>query len=261
MTLTHFDCFSGIGGFALGLERTGGFRTIGFCEIDPYCQRVLRRHWPEVPVHDDVRSLPRVPCDLLTGGVPCQPASVAGSRRGRADERWLWDAFLEVVSASRPTWVLAENPLGIVSLRPHGLGWICGSLRELGYDAWPVVISAHDVGAPHLRRRVWIVAHAERGESQHDGAQGIMADPFGFRLEGLVPWTQQSGDGRSARLCSRETSQPAGWWDAEPDVGRVAARVPARVDRLRALGNAVVPQIVELIGYAILNVSSKKEDL
>lgn len=151
--------FSGIGGFDLGLERAG-MRTVAFCESDPYCRAVLAKRWPGVPIHEDVRTLPRIDgIDLVCGGVPCQPASLAGKRQGSADERWLWPAFLEVVRASGARWVLAENPIGITSLKPDGLDWICRQLGDAGYDPWPIIVSANDVSAPHLRKRVWIVAH------------------------------------------------------------------------------------------------------
>ena len=140
--------------------------TVGQCEIDPACRFWLEQHWPGLPRWSDVRALSgnavEAACgaiDLVAGGVPCQPASVAGRRRGSADERWLWPEFLRLVREVGPRWVLAENPLGIASLEPHGLDWVCDELEAAGYEVWPVVVGARHVGAPHRRDRVWIVAH------------------------------------------------------------------------------------------------------
>ena len=233
-----FGCFTGIGGFELGFERAG-FELAGFAEVDPYCCRVLARHWPAVPNLGDVRGLSasrlarvgRV--DVLTAGVPCGPASVAGSRLGSESDEWLWPELLDVVRLSRPRWLVAENPVGLVSLEPDGLQWVCGSLHELGFDAWPVILSAHAVGAPHLRERVWIVAHAdgERCEEQR-GAEPVPA-PCG-------------GAERDCR------------WPAQPGVGRVAHGLPCRVDRIRALGNALIPKIAELLARAIVACEAAK---
>lgn len=162
MSLKHLDLFSGIGGFALAARNVGGIETVAFCEIDPFCRAVLAKHWPGVPCHEDVRKLDGAAyrgIDILTGGVPCQPASVAGKRKGSSDERWLWPDFLRVVREARPVWVLAENPLGIVSLKPHGVAWITSELEAEGYETCVYQVGADDVGAPHRRKRVWIVGH------------------------------------------------------------------------------------------------------
>lgn len=169
------DLFSGIGGMSLGLERAG-FEAVAFVELDPYCRSVLARHWPRVPQHDDVRrfdaSSLRGRVDLVAGGPPCQAASVAGKRRGHEDERWLWGEYLRVVRDVRPEWLLAENVQGLVSLRPLGLDWIAEELEAEGYAVEPVIVGARDAGAPHERKRVWIVAHAEgRGREEQRGAR------------------------------------------------------------------------------------------
>jgi len=153
-------------------------RTVGQCEIDPACRFWLEQHWPGLPKWSDVRELRadavEAACgaiDLVAGGVPCQPASVAGRRQGSADVRWLWPEFLRVVREVAPRWVVAENPLGIASLEPHGLGWICDELEAAGYEVWPVVVGARHVGAPHRRDRVWIVAHRPRDGQRGEPAQ------------------------------------------------------------------------------------------
>lgn len=158
------DLFSGIGGVSLGLERAG-FETAAFCEVDPFCRSVLARHWPEVPLRDDIRRLDATALrgiDMVAGGPPCQAASVAGKRRGHEDERWLWDEYLRIVRDVRPAFLLAENVPGLVSLRPRGLDWILDELEAEGYACETVVVGADDAGAPHQRKRIWIVARAER---------------------------------------------------------------------------------------------------
>jgi DNA (cytosine-5)-methyltransferase 1 len=114
--LKLLDLFSGIGGFSLGLERTGGFETVGFCEIDPFCQKVLRKHWPNVPIYEDVRTIDAIPANVISGGYPCQPFSTAGKRGGAEDDRHLWPEMYRIVKASRPEWVIAENVAGHISM-------------------------------------------------------------------------------------------------------------------------------------------------
>lgn len=165
------DIFSGIGGMSLGLERAG-FRTIAFCELDPYCREVLAHHWPGVPIHDDVRTLRGAdvgPVDLVAGGFPCQPVSLAGKRKGAEDARWLWPEMLRIVSELRPRWVLAENVPG---LRTLGADRVLADLEAEGYACWPLVVGADDVGAPHRRKRVWIVARRMGDPGCRDDVRG-----------------------------------------------------------------------------------------
>jgi len=172
--LTVLDLFSGIGGFSLGLERTGGFRTIAFCEIDAFCRRVLAKHWPEVPCYDDVRELTAttlaadglVRPDVICGGFPCQDISHAGKGAGIDGERsGLWREYARLVGELRPDYVIVEN---VSALRSRGLDRVLGDLAALGYDAEWHCIPASAVGAPHRRDRIWIVAYAN--------AAGLMAD-------------------------------------------------------------------------------------
>jgi DNA (cytosine-5)-methyltransferase 1 len=226
--------FSGIGGFDLGF-RAAGLTTIQFCEIDPYCRDVLAHHFPGVPIHGDIRTLAETHADVVCGGPPCQPASLAGERRGAGDDRWLWPEFLEAVATSNCRWVVAENPIGLASLRPHGLEWVIGSLEKMGFEVLPTVIGADDVGAPHRRTRIFIVAYADR---QRFAAPG----------PGVGRWeTQAWGSYRLVRA-GRDGLFPA------PGVYRMADGLPNWVDRTSALGNAVVPRIAEIIGRAIVAV-------
>ena len=339
--LNVLDLFSGIGGFSLGLESAGPFRTVAFCERDQFCQAVLRKHWPDVPIFDDVRTIPtdglgRV--DIIVGGFPCQPWSQAGKQRGAEDDRDLWPAMARLIEKLQPQWVICENVRGFIK-QSMGLERSLSDLESIGYQAVSFVIPACAVDAPHRRDRVWIIAHAniegepdgtvdERARSEelvansngrrrdtqplpsaisarrqnHNDAhqssarrsERIVGDTTGQRYERRSDvkgkraagkqikqssvWRKPSGsneivaDACDARLQRREqrqtfgeserASRPAaecgqdGWrnrWAAEPDVGRVAHGIPNRVDRLKALGNAVVPQIVGQIGRAILS--------
>ena len=291
------DLFSGIGGFSLGLERAG-MTTAMFCEIEPFCRRVLAKHWPGVPIHDDVRTMGAellarhgVAVDLVCGGFPCQDLSVAGKGAGLTGSRsGLWFEYLRVIEETRPRWVVIEN---VPALRSRGLDVVLGGLAALGYDAEWHCIPASAVGAPHRRDRVWIVAHAQHAGRYaerlfgHGGAEGALGERASGAIggpsedvayadagqrdrqdEGLhtrrdavdgggedVAHPEHSGLGRRhARgpVVGTGAVVPSGWWGVEPDVGRVAHGVPSRVDRLRSLGNAVVPQVVEVIGRAIM---------
>ncbi len=235
MTYRLLDLFSGIGGFSLGLERTGGFQTVAFCEIDPFCRRVLAKHWPEVPCYEDVRTLTAerlaadgIAVDAICGGFPCQDISVAGLRAGFAGERSaLWRDYARLIGELRPEVAFVENPTGLLSL---GLGDVLGDLAALGYDAEWHCIPAAAIGATHGRDRA-----------------GIVAYPNGERGRSREGWGQHAKD---AWQPSRDSW---GWqWDVEPPVGRVANGVPGRTHRLRALGNAVMPDWAELIGVSWL---------
>ena len=253
--------FAGIGGFDLGLERAG-MQTVAFCEIDPFARRVLAKHWPEVPCHDDIRTLSAdwlaengLWPDVICGGFPCQDLSYAGKGAGLAGERsGLWREYARLIGEIRPRYVIVEN---VAALLGRGLGDVLGDLAAIGYDAeWHCIPASH-VGATHRRDRIWIMAYpqGERwGEAGRDcerypvsstSRREALADPNLPRLA--------IGEGIASHYGpKRTTTLGGGWWDVEPDVGRVAHGVPARVDRLRSLGNAVVPQIPELIGRAIM---------
>lgn len=234
--LRVLSLFAGIGGFDLGLERTGGFQTVAFCEIEPFAVKVLNKHWPKVPVYGDVRELTAerlaadgIAVDCIVGGFPCQDISDAGHRAGIEGVRsGLWAEFARLIGELQPRFVIVEN---VSALLGRGMGRVLGDLAALGYDAEWENIPAGALGAPHRRERIWIVAH---------------------------PPSQQSPQGH-AGYCIPQQGQPGGvdssgrgLWVSQPAVSRVADGVPDQLDRLKALGNAVVPQIPELIGRAIL---------
>jgi DNA (cytosine-5)-methyltransferase 1 len=198
--LRVLDCFGGIGGFSLGLDLVGGFQTVGICEIDHFCRAALRRNFPDAWQWDDITTLcgDRVlqhcgRIDVVTAGVPCQPASVAGSMKGVNDERWLWPSFLRILRELRPVWVLAENVRGFVNLKPCGLNWLLGELEAIGYQSLALLISAGDLGAPHRRQRLWVMAHAGSEQRKELGR-------FGGSLR---------GEGTPPELASRAASSTA----------------------------------------------------
>jgi len=232
--------FAGIGGFDLGLERAG-MRVAWQCEIDPDARAILAKHWPEVPCYGDIRSIDWStvePVDLICGGYPCQPFSHAGSRQGSDDPRHLWPEVARCVRELRPRWVLLENVAGHLSL---GFGSVLGDLAALGYDAWWDCIPAAAIGAPHLRDRVFVVAWRVATDADRHGQQA----PY----RGTTPGKRIVGSGV-------DTSSPWSIGPPVPPVRRVDDGVPSRLDtpRLRGLGNAIVPQIPEMIGRVIMEI-------
>ena len=257
-------------------------RVVWQCESDEFCRRVLARHWPGIPCYGDVATLtgpPRV--DVLCGGFPCQdlsqaqanssPLGLDGARSG------LWSEFARLVGELRPRYVLVEN---VPALLGRGLGRVLRDLATLGYDAEWDCLPASAFGAPHQRDRIWIVGYPNRdcepafavddeaprmqavGDSNR--VAGSSADPCTRRPETLArsePLERTVGPDRGAGL-AHANGEPMGrapitwpqcdYWRTEPDVGRVAHGIPARMDRLRSLGNALVPQIAEWIGGRIL---------
>ena len=264
--MTFVDLFAGIGGVSLGLERAG-HECVGQVEINEYCTRVLEKHWPNVPRHGDVRTFQGHefgPFDLLTGGYPCQPFSNAGHRAGEDDPRHLWPEVLRIIRNVRPRLVLLENVRGHLS---RGFGQVLGDLAESGYDAEWACISAADVGALHLRERVFILAYPDHERLQRsDDSKSIkgVETPWNESARGGavgcgrgLPVAAPTGDSdrvRGRRYADGDLRGVLGAaprrleWPAEPDVGRVASGVPNRVDRLKALGNAVIPAVAQHIG-------------
>lgn len=262
------DLFSGIGGFSLGLERAG-MKTIAFCEIDPFCRKVLKKHWPDVPIHEDVTKLKGRdidgPVDVICGGFPCQDISFAGQGAGLAGERsGLWREFARLIGEIRPRYVIVENVSALLS---RGLGDLLGDLATLGYDAEWHCIPACYVGADHIRDRVWIIANNHSDRSRLDVQRGNCGQAqMGKNASDVVcaglPLRQHTGatgeDAGTIRswlglTISVETNFPHRKQSHKPIVGRDVHGVPNRVDRIRALGNAVVPQIPEMIGRAIMH--------
>lgn len=263
--LQTVDLFSGIGGFSRGLEATGFFKTTCFVENDPYCQAVLRYHWPDIPVLGDIKNArrPDFPerTDLVCGGFPCQPFSQAGKQHAQDDPRHLWPEMFRIIRELRPTWVCGENVTGLVRL---GLDEVLTDLEGEGYATRTFNIPACATGAPHLRQRLWIIAHAD-SESEPDGNArqrqlgfGFVADPKSVHGEWPVQKRnsrgkpeKKAGDRSSLMADPDSTGLKQDYWSFEPEVGRLVDGLPNRVPQLRALGNSIIPQIAERIGYAI----------
>lgn len=238
--------FAGIGGLELGLERAG-MTVVGQVEINPFCQQVLAKHWPDVPRHDDVRttvqwweSEQRPHVDLICGGFPCQDISHAGKRAGiTGPKSSLWGAMLDTIRHLRPRYVLVEN---VSALVVRGLDTVLADLAAIGFDAEWATLRASDFGAPHNRERIYILAYPAGGDRQSWnllGESGERRPPLAARrLSGLD-------------ACERRR-QAAAWLERQPDVGRLVDGIPYRMERLTALGNAVVPAVSEHIGRRII---------
>ena len=311
--------FSGIGGIDLGLEATGYYKTTLFSEIDPFCQKILKKHWPNVPIIPDVRDIngKEIETDVLVGGFPCQPFSVAGKRKGKEDERHLWPEMFRIIKEARPSIVIGENVPGIINTQ-MALGQCVSDLEGEGYKVQPVVLPACSVNAPHRRYRVFIIAmvdtdnlrlpqHSSKEKEKQVGwtetpvvsGGSFMANSrrsewwqqpsrdkkgVGRGPSEKTQWTAHSdslgGSGKGAETVADTTGshrheheiikehgeassqeisgngsgipRECTWWLSEPNVGRVVNGVPDRVDRIRSLGNAVVPQLTYVIGMSII---------
>lgn len=321
--MNHIDLFSGIGGFALAVDTVWPNSTHTFVEIDPFCQAVLKKHWPDSKIYGDIRTITTNPkydggtrpqttgvdsssqpesspgselpydelargCllweaktrwDILTGGFPCQPFSQAGRRRGTADDRYLWPEMFRVIREFKPTWVIAENVGGLVTWNEGMvLEQVCTDLEAEGYEVQPLIVPAVSVNAPHRRDRVWIVAHSSnsrsRGENRKIDNQGWNFSPD--RTESVRQSDWETGTSRASTTNSDDTNtintRLEGWsnqgerycgqldrsgsdqgWNWDQNWIEVATRL-CRVDdglsrrldrtpRLKALGNAIVPQV------------------
>ena len=315
--LSHLDLFSGIGGFSLGLESAGVAKTVAFCDFDDYCQQVLKKNFPTVPIYNDVKELnyERLKADgintidIITGGYPCQPFSVAGRKKGEQDSRHVWPEMFRLIQELRPTWVIGENVGGHIKL---GLDTVLENLESEGYSARTFSISASSVGANHQRERIWIVANARQhggrieptrnsesigrgssketkwsidtnqisGSSERSKTVANTQSQWSGKIKNIDKEKRNKGGSETqsyssggnvantsaGRCVSQENEIQAGgnsiehqgWWDIEPNVGRVAHGIPKRVDRLKCLGNSLVPQIPYYIGKVILEVMNGK---
>mgnify|MGYP003146403911 CR=1 FL=1 len=340
--MKHLDLFSGIGGFSLGLEATQRIKTVAFCEIDSFCTKVLNKNWPTVPVYKDIKELTYEKLksdgiesiDIITGGYPCQPFSIAGSKKGVEDPRHLWPEYFRLIKECRPTWVIGENVSGHIKL---GLDAVQEDLESEGYSLRTFSVSASSIGANHQRERIWTVAYSQRnydsqqikrvdGEesslqkehrendsttrnfsgasavretrNEHADVEDARRRSWGKQFTGNKESTGRGASEKTERSTNTDTSSGPGegtetmantssikshvgeniqhtstgngqgetgressseepnrnWWNIEPDVGRVADGVPDRTHRLKALGNAVVPQIPYYIAKSILEV-------
>lgn len=339
--MRHVDLCSGIGGFALGFEWAGLSKPVLFCDIETWSRQILNKHWPDVPIAEDVKVLANDPdkhvpdCEILTAGYPCQPFSVAGARRGAEDDRHIWPEIFTIIKRKRPTWTVFENVYGHISM---GIDEVLSDLERENYATRPFVIPAVACDAPHRRDRVWIIAR-NMGNAQHNGSSTptlqrehredderskegqekakqsertnksrnnenvgnakdngrnggssaakrkrqkdkpeqsrsyIQSKPSGSS-ENVADTSNEGSQGRLSGRQNKEREGQLGYagcsstihrqpiqdgWAAEPSVGRVAHGVSNRVDRIKGLGNAIVPQIAQRIGETIKQVEELNE--
>ena len=274
--MRHVDLCSGIGGFALGFQWAGLSKPVLFCDIEAWSRQVLDKHWPDVPIAEDVKELSSDPerlvpdCDILTAGYPCQPFSVAGQQRGEEDDRHIWPEIFTIVQAKRPAWCVFENVSGHISL---GLDQVLSDLESKGYTVQPFVVPACAVDAPHRRDRVWIIAAHADSDGEPDGTINaesgcweLGASNVGHADSQRLQGQRQQPSGVSAKQrdagdsCRRDIKSGVGgtlpdglsaWMDEPKDIPRVATGVKQRAARLKGLGNAIVPQIAMQIGLTI----------
>ena len=287
MKLKVLDLFSGIGGFSLGLERTGHYETVAFCEIDKYCKLILKKHWKGIKIYDDVKEITkeRLEADgiespeIITGGFPCQSFSVAGKQKGTSDSRYLWPEMFRIIKIFKSKFVIGENVRGIVNIE-NGMVFetVCTDLESEGYEVQPFLIPAAGVGAPHRRDRIWFIATLantnvnrekwnQPEDGQRSGTQQSSEDVANAITGNVETGRQRHGTLRTGHQEERLSDHVAGggetqgqdnWWNVEPNVGRVAHGVQGRIHRLKGLGNAICPQIAEEIGRAIIKAESSK---
>ncbi len=282
------DLFSGIGGFSIGLERAG-METVAFCEIEEYPRKVLAKHWPDVPIYEDVRNVTREQLnadgifpDVICGGFPCQDISVAGNQAGLGEETrsGLWSECARLLGDIQPKYAIFENVTAL--LNGGGGDWfkrVLWDISEVGYDAEWHCIPASELGAHHHRDRVWIIAYPKgQREVREGGSPKQSGQPRPVYSQSSSP-SQKMGDSqcRASKTELQRQKQPilqktnqrrqaigssianvpeAGFWSTEPKMGRVANGVPNRSHRLKCLGNAVCPPVVEVLAKAIMDLEN-----
>ena len=258
MPLKVLDLFSGIGGFSLGLESTGYFETVAFCEKDEFCKKVLQKHWSQLKIYDDVRSLhdTKIQADVVTGGFPCQAFSQAGLQKGRTDDRWLWNEMFDVIKQVRPRWVIGENVQGIINIEEGMvLRQVQNDLDSEGFKVQCFIIPASGIGAWHNRNRVWILAcnisNSNSIRHRRGNSTRCADEEWTF-----LPREQEGGKmgSKTERCCINKKKT---WWETESRICGVPDGVSYGVDRdrtqrIKALGNSIVPQIARQIGLAIM---------
>lgn len=287
------DLFSGIGGFSLGAERNG-IETIGFVEKDEFCQKVLKKHWSDVPIIDDIRKVNGKDfgsATIISGGFPCQPFSVAGKRGGTEDDRYLWDEMLRVISSCKPTWVIGENVEGLINIQDGMvLRSVQDDLEREGFQVQCLVIPASGIGAWHQRNRVWIigcnVSNADSGELHGCISTSRICRTKHNRMDsnkkrnGNEVWSETErcssqnterenvSDSDNSRFKQQwqpksdekknKTLKRCSWWQTQSELCGVPNGVSFelhsdRTNRIKALGNSIVPQIAEQIFRSIID--------
>ena len=287
MKLKLLDLFSGIGGFSLGLESTGQFETIAFVEKDEFCQKVLKKNFNNIPIESEVRNVKgdRYAADIITGGFPCQPFSVAGKRKGTDDDRYLWDETIRVIRECKPRWFIGENVEGIINIQEGVvLRQVCDDLEKEGFEVQCLVIPASGIGAWHQRKRVWIIAHSNSNRDRHEitGSNGEEKEiQREHRKKNSTTWkfirtdtnedvpnTNSKGSQGYGVSTNMETKQrqvssknsieeQQTWWEAQSSLCRTPDGISYELDkdranRIKSLGNSIVPLIARELGLAII---------
>ena len=284
--LKVLDLFSGIGGFSLGLESTGFFETIAFVEKDEFCQKVLKKNFNNIPIEGDIRNVKgdRYQADVVTGGFPCQPFSVAGKRKGTDDDRYLWDETIRVVRECKPKWFIGENVEGLVNIQDGMvLRQVQDDLEKEGFQVQCLIIPASGIGAWHQRKRIWIMGYSEhnghtstkirkssnqtndnckKGEYQTIKSEGTSTprNNENVRMECNQSWNWNEVWSKTER-CSEQDKQQT-WWQTQSDLCGVPNGVSYgldknRANRIKALGNSIVPQIARELGLAIMETENE----
>lgn len=239
--LKHLDLFAGIGGFSLAAS-WAGIETVAFCEIDEKCQKVLNKHWPELLIHEDIKKLDGrnyAGIDLITGGYPCQPFSVAGSQKAKEDNRHLWPEMFRIIAQAKPTWAICENVYGHVKL---GLDGVLHDLESIGYSCQSFVIPALATGANHNRERVFVVAHSA-SNGQHESKASASDGEANEHSEKRENKDRNNEGCGGLRFGVDRFGNSIGRWGVKPPALRVDDELPGRMDRNRMLGNAIDPMI------------------
>jgi DNA (cytosine-5)-methyltransferase 1 len=316
--LKLLDLFSGIGGFSLGLESTGGFETIAFVEKDDFCQKVLKKHWPNTTIEGDIRNVKgdKYEADIITGGFPCQPFSVAGKRKGTDDDRYLWDETIRVVRECKPKWFIGENVEGLININ-NGLvlRQVQTDLEKEGFEVQCLVIPASGIGAWHQRKRIWIIAHnisnsnsigyrrgnfkrcsiqewtflsreqkrrkmgskikgcneyvsnsaSERTRKNNEGIRESSRGINGRKTTNVSNPNDRFSIGENKEIQTRRNTSSSSssngtketWWQTQSRICGVPNGVSFELDknrnnRIKSLGNSIVPHIVRELGLAIL---------
>jgi DNA (cytosine-5)-methyltransferase 1 len=298
MELSVLDLFSGIGGFSVGLESTGKFKTVAFCEQDKFCQKVLHKHWPNIPIHEDIKKLDgtKIKADVLVGGFPCQSFSVAGKQKGKDDERYLWDEMFRVIKEVKPRWIIGENVQNLINIADGQiLQGIHNDLESENFEVQTFNISASSQGAWHKRSRVWIVAantkclgfskgskeskkfkgketsnkyfNCNQGSQFREACyQMELSNTKSIRSQGHeLQHNLENGQKLTKQLCQTDIKKQQTWWETESKLFGIPYGISTELDtdranRIKALGNSIVPHIITEIGKAIIEAEKEMNE-
>ena len=293
--LKVLDLFSGLGGFSLGLESTGFFETIAFVEKDEFCQKVLKKNFKNIPIEGDIRNVKgdKYKADVVTGGFPCQSFSIAGKQKGKDDERYLWDEMFRVIKEVQPRWVIGENVQNLINIsNGEILQGIHNDLESENYEVQTFNISASSQGAWHKRSRVWIVAantkclgfskrskesekfkgeeasnkyinSNQRSQLSSTSNQVELSNTKSIRPQGHeLQHNLENGKKLTEQLCQTDNKKQPTWWEIESKLfgiphGLSTTLDKNRANRIKALGNSIVPQIARELGLAIMETENE----